>query len=271
MFTSRIYNLLTSKTWKSSSNLNRCHDEQNCQLSLNSWPTRSWNVNNKAAILSCKVLERFVIMQQISKIMFVIRGRRRKAARAASETLFFIVFEPLASPVCQYTTVLTSQVTLLGGQQGCSSDAALLAAEPVFLTSTVYCDWWWWPQGGKTMSLQGRQGVGPRAQMPRTGGPSLGNLGLALLAFWCAHESPKNHVRIQSHSMRQSLRPCMAMSSPVTPTPMNLDHNLNVCVSRSVMPDLDHNLNSKSLKNNQLKKTSFLKEKGQFWYCFSEI
>lgn len=57
---------------------------------------------------------------------------------------------------------------------------------------------------------------------------------------------------------------CMSRGASVTPMPMNLDHNLNVCVSHSAVPDLDHNLNSKSLKNNQQKKTSFFKEKAQF-------
>lgn len=60
----------------------------------------------------------------------------------------------------------------------------------------------------------------------------------------------------------------MSGELPVTPMPMNLDHNLNVCVSHSVVPDLDHNLNSKSLKNNQQKKTSFLKRKLNFDTAF---
>lgn len=119
------------------------------QLSLNPWPSKSWTMNNKAAILSCKVLERFVMLQQISQIAFVIRGRRLKAAGTVRETLLFTRL--WSSRLPSVNTLLSSSLTghSAGGPQGWGCKAGPLAVKPVFLTSKLRCNWWRWPQGGK--------------------------------------------------------------------------------------------------------------------------
>lgn len=106
------------------------------------------------------------------------------------------------------------------------------------------------------MSPKGRQGCNWGHRCLEQEDPA-GNLGLALSAF-CVHVNcPSITSGYKFTASDRAWDPACLGELPVTPMPMNLDHNLNVCVSHSVVPDLDHNLNSKSLKNNQQKKTSF--------------